>query len=103
MAIWNLQKLGEIDRLCTIGLPDGYPSNPRKQTISIHKTVSLLWYQLDLQFCHDGSFCTAIIRFLSSFCQLEFLYDFGVGHALSSGVPYTFIPTSSSRKTNVEG
>ena len=34
--------LGEIDRLCTIALPDGYPSKPRKQIISIHKTVSVV-------------------------------------------------------------
>ena len=27
-------------------------------------------------------------------CQLEFLYDFGVGHAPNSGAPYTFILTS---------
>jgi hypothetical protein len=58
----------------------------------------LLWYQSHLQFCHDGSFCTAIIRFLLYFRQLEFLYEFGVGHAPTSGAPYTFIPTSSSRK-----
>ena len=35
--------------------------------------------------------------------ELEFLYNFGVGHASSSGTPYAFIPTSSSRKTSVEG
>ncbi len=26
--------------------------------------------------------------------QLEFLYEFGVGHHPTSGVPYTFIPMS---------
>ena len=67
---------------------------PRKQTISIYKTVSLLWYQLHLQFL--------------SWWQLLYnhywtLLRLGVGYTPISGTQYTFIPISSSRKTSVEG
>jgi hypothetical protein len=104
MADWNPQKLMWNQPYVYDGhIPDGYSSSPRKQTMTIHKSVSLLWYQSHLQFCHDGSFCTAIIRVLLCFRRREFLYNFGVGHAPSSSAPYTFIPTSSKRKTSVEG
>ena len=43
------KKLGEINCLCIIVLPDVYSSSPRKLAITIHKTVSLLYvYQLYL-------------------------------------------------------
>ena len=60
----------------------------------------------DINWTYGFIMMAAFVQPLFDFCLVfvnEFLYDFGVGHAPSSGAPYTFIPTSSSRKTSVEG
>ncbi len=84
-------------------IPVGYSSSPTILTMTIHKSVHDMYMYL----CYDINNCTysfvqiafvqPLFDFYSIF-QFEFLYNFGVGNALSSGAPYTSIRTSSSRK-----
>ena len=88
-----------MDRLCTIALPDGYPSNPRnKLYLSIKQ---YLYYDINwtYNFVMMAAFVQLLFDFLFRFCQLEF---WGGPHPEFRHSVYLH-SHEFSRKTSVEG